>query len=127
MDADVTVEYVAAPLDVLGMDASAPDFHEFQRIFEKFTAVEGEVEEDAVVASGGAAAGEDADGMEVDAVEKEAAALEQSDDEEEVTDAQQKPSGKKKNRLSVAQLKQLVDRPDVVEVGQLWRRETGFP
>lgn len=92
---DVDIEYVAA--DVNDLVASNPVLEQFKEIFEKFSSV-GETVEDGVE----------------DAVKEEKAVTVKKQDEPEV----KKVSKKKKklmSRLSVAELKQLVQRPDVVE------------
>lgn len=94
---DVEVEYVAADVDTLV--ASNPALEQFKEIFERFSKMgESLYERETVVDS--------------DKVEKAETVVEQ--EEERV----KKLSRKKKklmSRLSVAELKQLVQRPDVVE------------
>lgn len=104
-------------LDGAQMDDAS--IEEFKQIFERFTKVADE-------ASGAAAAEAEAEAMaaEAAAAEEEAAAkkkagmgdnVELDSDEEGLGPRLSRKQRKLRNRLSVAELKQLVQRPDVVE------------
>lgn len=100
---DVKVEYVKADVAEAASSVGDENLAEFQRIFGKFVAPE-ELTSSAPRAS---AENQDADNQDDAAVEEE---------EEEVEVMQlSKKKRKKLSRLSVAELKQLVDRPDVVQ------------
>ena len=113
---DVEVEYIQ---DKLEMDMSDPMYRTFSKIFEVFKIAENEEEVNKDKK------GEDADKEDLDDknedMKKVPHMLEDDDmvEEEEPDENKDKLSKrklKKLNRLSVAELKQLVSRPDVVEM-----------
>ena len=113
---DVEVEYIQ---DKLEMDMSDPMYRTFSKIFEVFKIAENE-EEVKKDKKGADADKEDSDDKNED-MKKVPHMLEDDDmvEEEEPDENKDKLSKrklKKLNRLSVAELKQLVSRPDVVEM-----------
>jgi len=108
---DVEIQYVSADLEseLAGDD---PALEEFREIFKKFSTAEElcgtRVDDEKGVDEGGEGAGEKVSGGEGRGGEE--------DEEEEKTGSRlSRKQRKKLNRLSVAELKQLVARPDVVE------------
>jgi len=111
-DDGLEIEYVAADADAM-VDADDPNYAEWIKIFEKFQ--KGPEEEEAAKEAEGA--GKE-DKEEEKKVDKKEEMKDDSDDEDE--DAKKEKLSRKKfkllNRLSISELKQLVRRPDVVEV-----------
>ncbi|KAI9021236.1 hypothetical protein DFJ74DRAFT_672359 [Hyaloraphidium curvatum] len=113
VDLDVEIEYVAPPLTIPSDD---PAFAEFASVFERFSLPKEGAENGSVF---GEPSGEKQETEE----EKERKALLSDDDEakpEEGKEDEQKPAMSKAkirrlNRLTVAELKQLVKKPEVVE------------
>lgn len=101
-DDGVVVEYVSAEQSAAleGLDAASRD--EFAAVFEKFASPE--------ALTGALASGQDEDG------DGEKGEGDEDDNKEDETPKIGRKKLKKMSRLSVAQLKQLVKRPDVVEV-----------
>ncbi|CAM9256131.1 unnamed protein product [Scytosiphon promiscuus] len=121
--ADVQIEYVADNSSVLdGAEMDAASLEEFKQIFERFTKVADEASgaaADAAEAEAEAAA-EAAEAAKAASRKKAAADAgggdsDDSDDEDESGPRLSRKARKLKSRLSVAELKQLVQRPDVVE------------
>ncbi|CAM9575835.1 unnamed protein product, partial [Ectocarpus fasciculatus] len=121
---DVQVEYVADNTSVLdGAEMDAASLEEFKQIFERFTKVADEASgaaADAAEAEAEAAAAA-AEAAKAASKKAAAAAARGSDGEEGESDEDgagprlSRKARKLKSRLSVAELKQLVQRPDVVE------------
>eukprot|EP00039_Didymoeca_costata_P018722 m.334689 g.334689 ORF g.334689 m.334689 type:complete len:578 (+) comp17412_c0_seq1:119-1852(+) len=95
---NVEIEYVSEETDISEYD---PTYGEFTKIFDKFK-VETKAEEEEA-AAGGAINADDEDS-------------DNDDDEDNNENKVSKSKLRKLNRLTVAELKQLVDRPDVIEV-----------
>jgi len=117
-DNEVEVEYV--PED-LGLDAKTANYRIFQKIFEAFKITEKEETEEAKK-------DDEKEKEQKDKTEKEKEPKdEDDDDDEDKDDDEEKKISKKKlkkmTRLSVAELKQLVNRPDVVEMHDVTARD----
>lgn len=115
------IEYVADDSSVLdGAQMDAASLEEFKQIFERFTKVADEASgaaADAAEAEAAAAAAAAAATAAAAAKGKKAGAAEDEEDsdEEGAGPRLSRKARKLKSRLSVAELKQLVQRPDVVE------------
>ncbi|KAG7398691.1 Splicing factor 3B subunit 2 [Phytophthora boehmeriae] len=102
--ADVQVEYVSADMsEQLALPADDPAYEELMRVFGKFSSAEELC---------GATDNEDGKDEEGKREESDGAVVEQDAEEDQVLS---KKARKKSKRLSVAELKQLVSYPDVVE------------
>eukprot|EP00752_Nemacystus_decipiens_P016441 g14697.t1 len=117
---DVQVEYVADNSSVLdGAEMDAASLEEFKQIFERFTKVADEASGAAADAAEAEAEAAAAAAEEAKAASKKAAAAAGNNDEDSDEDGAgprlSRKARKLKSRLSVAELKQLVQRPDVVE------------
>ena len=113
---DVEVEYIQ---DKLELDMSDPNYRTFSKIFEVFKISENE--DDNNIDKKGSELDKDDSEDKNDDMKKVPHMLEDDDmlEEEEPDETKDKLSKrklKKLNRLSVAELKQLVSRPDVVEM-----------
>lgn len=116
VDLDVEIEYVSQPLAIPSDD---PAFAEFASVFEKFN-LPNEGSEAASVAGGPTATGKDETEEERERralLSDEDEAKEKDETEEEEKPAHSKARLRRMNRLTVAELKQLVKKPEVVEVG----------
>lgn len=119
------VEYVADNTSVLdGAEMDAASLEEFKQIFERFTKVADEASGAAADAAEAEAEVAAAAAEAAKAASKKAAAAaargsdgegEEGSDEEGAGPRLSRKARKLKSRLSVAELKQLVQRPDVVE------------
>ena len=109
-DDAVEIEYVPATVDAM-VDENDPNYTEWVKIFEKFQ----RVKEEEPAPEG---AGKDKEEEKKEEIKEETKEKEDSDNED--GDASQQKLSRKKfkllKRLSIAELKQLVRRPDVVEV-----------
>ncbi|CAM9537240.1 unnamed protein product [Pylaiella littoralis] len=118
---DVQIEYVADNSSVLdGAEMDEASLEEFKQIFERFTKVADEASGAAADAAEAEAEAAAAAAEAAKAASKKAAAAaggsDEEDSEEEGTGPRLSRKARKlKSRLSVAELKQLVQRPDVVE------------
>lgn len=101
-------------MESLGLSEETPGFEDFARIFSKFS---GENDEDPVDPALSVSHNSAADGA-IGEVNQETVVdrLSEQDDEDMEESGKSKRQRKKENRLTVAQLKQLVDKPEVVEV-----------
>jgi len=125
--ADVEVEYIQEKLD---LDMSDPAYRQFSRIFEAFKIQDAD-DEGATIAKA-AIAETSVHNEELKKVPKlleDDDMIEENDDDAEGDDGEKKLSKrklKKLNRLSVAELKQLVTRPDVVEMHDVTAKDPGL-
>jgi hypothetical protein len=99
---NVDVEYVPVSMESMGMSESMPGFEEFSKIFQKFQPAVEEVVEPVEETK----AQENDDDTDMD--------FESEVDEE--TERMNRKQAKKMRRMTVAQLKQLVAKPELVEV-----------
>lgn len=102
---DVEIEYIAEPI----LEADDPNYQQFSHVFQHFSLVASTDEPETTA--------DDAVIEEVDEErnQKEGGSDMDSDDEEKRENGMSKKKQKKLNRLSVAELKQLVTKPEVVE------------
>jgi len=125
--ADVEVEYIQEKLE---LDMSDPAYRQFSRIFEAFKIKDSD--DDGAAAARSAAAETSVHNEELKKVPKlleDDDMIEEAEDEAEGEEGEKKLSKrklKKLNRLSVAELKQLVTRPDVVEMHDVTAKDPGL-
>merc|ERR1711971_995457 len=118
---DVEVEYIQEKLE---LDMSDPAYRQFSRIFEAFKIQD--ADGDGATIAKAAIAETSVHNEELKKVPK---LLEDNDNDAEGDDGEKKLSKrklKKLNRLSVAELKQLVTRPDVVEMHDVTAKDPGL-
>merc|ERR1719291_1581975 len=113
------------------LDMSDPAYRQFSRIFEAFKIQDADDESAAIAVKNQIEAEKEMQTEEVKKVPKllEADDMIEDKDEEEGEDGDKKLSKrklKKLNRLSVAELKQLVTRPDVVEMHDVTAKDPGL-
>jgi len=125
---DVEVEYIQEKLE---LDMSDPAYRQFSRIFEAFKIQDADDESAAIAVKNQIEAEKEMQTEELKKVPKllEADDMIEDKDEEEGEDGDKKLSKrklKKLNRLSVAELKQLVTRPDVVEMHDVTAKDPGL-
>lgn len=118
---DVEIEYIQ---ETLGLNELDPLYRQFARIFETFRISEPEKSEDA---SKGQLQKEPIRELELKKVPKLEDEYEEEEEEEEKKEEEKTKLSKRKlkklTRLSVAELKQLVNRPDVVEMHDVTARD----
>lgn len=118
---DVEIEYIQ---ETLGLNELDPMYRQFARIFETFRISEPEKSEDA---SKGQLQKEPIRELELKKVPKLEDEYEEEEEEEEKKEEEKTKLSKRKmkklTRLSVAELKQLVNRPDVVEMHDVTARD----
>lgn len=118
---DVEIEYIQ---ETLGLTELDPMYRQFSRIFETFRISEPEKSEDA---NKGLLQKEPIKELELKKVPKLEDEYEEEEEEEEKKEEEKTKLSKRKlkklTRLSVAELKQLVNRPDVVEMHDVTARD----
>jgi hypothetical protein len=110
---NVTIEYVPASVDDLGLSEAMPGFEDFSRMFAKFSGVDQEQQDGAMAKTEDEAIAPAADVEMRDAESASAKSAESSDEDDQVMS---KRKLRKLRGLTVAQLKQMTDKPEVVEV-----------
>jgi len=125
--ADVEVEYIQEKLD---LDMSDPAYRQFSRIFEAFKIKDSDDDGSAVARASTAETNVHNEELKkVPKLLEDDDMIEENEDEVEGEEGEKKLSKrklKKLNRLSVAELKQLVTRPDVVEMHDVTAKDPGL-